>query len=98
MAHPVRCVVILAVLVAASPAKAVDFQGLGSFPDAFPLSIGGAISGDGLVVVGNSDSARALSQEAFRWTQAEGMIPLGDIEGGTFASGATDASFDGSVT
>jgi probable HAF family extracellular repeat protein len=38
-----------------------------------------------------------LSFEAFRWTQATGMIPLGDLPGGGFYSFANAVSADGSV-
>ncbi len=53
------------------------------------------VSGDGLVVVGDSDSASG--REAFRWTEATGMVGLGDFAGGPFRSGAVNTSFDGSV-
>ncbi|WP_288116567.1 hypothetical protein [Microcystis sp. M53598_WE2] len=54
-----------------------------------------AVSGDGSVIVGFSDSANGL--EAFRWTQATGMVGLGDLPGGGFGSFAFGASQDGSV-
>jgi probable HAF family extracellular repeat protein len=53
------------------------------------------VSGDGLVVVGASNSSLG-NFEAFRWTQA-GMVGLGDLAGGIFQSEAVAASFDGSV-
>ena len=72
--------------------------------DIFPLGdlAGGSfsstalgISADGLVVVGNSDSANG--QEAFRWTLSGGMVGLGDLPGGIFRSDARGISADGSV-
>lgn len=53
------------------------------------------MSGNGSVVVGISSSANG--DEAFRWTQAGGMVGLGDLAGGEFYSTAYDASTDGSV-
>ena len=54
------------------------------------------ISADGSVVVGSSYSAR--DEEAFRWTEAEGMVPLGDLAGGSFESLARSVSADGVST
>ncbi len=53
------------------------------------------VSADGTVVVGVSDSANGL--EAFRWTQAGGMVGLGDLAGGSFISVANGVSADGTV-
>jgi uncharacterized membrane protein len=47
------------------------------------------------VIVGSSHSANGT--EAFRWTEAGGMIGLGDLPGGTFLSAAYAVSADGSV-
>ena len=55
----------------AAPAQAASFKGLGY---AFPKGI----SADGSVVVGQS------RDQAFRWTQATGMVGLGDLPGGIF--------------
>jgi uncharacterized membrane protein len=59
------------------------------------ISQGADVSGDGSVIVGNSMGA--FGQEAFRWTAAEGMQPLGDLPGGNFQSRAHAVSADGSV-
>jgi probable HAF family extracellular repeat protein len=65
------------------------------------VSLGGlnssaqGISADGAVVVGFNNSA--AGREAFRWTQAGGMVGLGDLPGGGFASLARAASADGAV-
>jgi probable HAF family extracellular repeat protein len=59
-----------------------------------------AASFDGSVAVGGSRvgpyDAWTL-QEAFRWTGAEGMVGLGDLDGGGFFSMARDVSADGSI-
>ncbi len=71
--------------------------GLGFLPGA-PASgdsIAWAVSGDGTVVVGRSDSASG--DEAFRWTSASGMVGLGDLPGGYFDSYAYDVTPDGSI-
>jgi probable HAF family extracellular repeat protein len=47
-------------------------------------------------VVGESTTA-IISSEAFRWTQATGMVGLGDLPGSDFSSRATGVSADGSV-
>ena len=58
-----------------------------------------AVSGDGRVIVGRSRSSNADPErmEAFRWTEATGMVGLGDLPGGDFSSHATGVSNDGSV-
>ena len=54
-----------------------------------------AVSADGLVVVGQGNSA--LGDEAFRWTSMVGLVSLGDLPGGAFCSIARSVSGDGSV-
>jgi probable HAF family extracellular repeat protein len=54
-----------------------------------------ATSSDGTVVVGWSYLDNR--HEAFRWTESDGMIGLGDLPGGRFESQAFDVSGDGSV-
>jgi probable HAF family extracellular repeat protein len=66
------------------PAQAASFQGLGDLPGVVSLALATGVSADGSVVVGNSQSANGL--EAFRWTQATGMVGLGDLPGGDFRS------------
>ena len=61
------------------------------------LSNAYAVSADGSVVVGISRSVLTTEFEAFRWTNAGGMVGLGDLPGGSFRSGAVDVSADGSV-
>ena len=75
-------------------AFAASFQVLGNL-GRFPISWGYGVSGDGSTVVGASYSSSGV--EAFRWTQATGMVGLGDLPGGEFNSVAQQVSFDGSV-
>ncbi|MDJ0843814.1 PEP-CTERM sorting domain-containing protein [Crocosphaera sp.] len=79
-----------------------DLVPLGDLPGDTPFSVGFGISGDGQVVVGftdgpATDSIPGVPEEAFFWTEATGLIGLGDLPGGSFNSLAADASFDGSV-
>jgi probable HAF family extracellular repeat protein len=53
-------------------------------------------SADGSVIVGYSDTSTAFMQ-AFRWTQAGGMVALPDLPGGNEFSEALGVSADGSV-
>ena len=71
------------------------FRGLGDLPGGVFQSKARAISDDGSVVVGWSDSASGT--EAFRWTAASGVQTLGWLEGYTDESWAFDASYGGSV-
>ncbi|CAG0952928.1 hypothetical protein PHYC_00299 [Phycisphaerales bacterium] len=67
-------------------------------PGYAPASSAEAASNDGSVIVGWSRSMNSLNgTEAFRWTAATGMVPLGDLAGGAFQSWAYDVSGDGSV-
>ena len=81
----------------AVPAQAASFfTGLGFLPGgSFGTSEANGVSADGSVVVGVSQSANG--SEAFRWTQATGMVGLGDLSGGSFNSVAYGVSADGSV-
>ncbi len=80
----------------AFPAQAASFQGLGGLPGSFSSSATG-VSADGSVVVGSSTRTPMWTTEAFRWTQATGMVGLGDLPGGSFYSDANGVSADGSV-
>ena len=53
-----------------------------------------AVSADGTIIVGQSDSTRGL--QAYRWTAAGGMVGLGQLPGST-NSAAIAVSNDGSV-
>ena len=54
-----------------------SFLGLGDLPGGEYRSDATAVSANGKVVVGQSDSA--LGQEGFRWTRSDGMVGLGDL-------------------
>ena len=75
--------------------------GLGFLPSPANLarwSRAEAISANGLTIVGSSRSNNSQNGlEAFKWTQAGGMIGLGDLAGGAFQSFAYATSADGSV-
>jgi probable HAF family extracellular repeat protein len=74
--------------------------GLGDLPGATFDSRATAISTDGSTIVGSSITSQFMSpgsQIAFRWTQATGMVGLGDIAGGPALSDARAVSANGSV-
>jgi probable HAF family extracellular repeat protein len=70
------------------------FDFIGDLPGGADESWAHAVSSNGAVVVGSSDSASGI--QAFRWT-AEGMVGLGDLDGGSFSSTAYGVSGNGSV-
>lgn len=84
------------VMVAAVPADATDaLTGLGNFP--FGVGSGASsVNGDGTVVVGGGRTGLPGNSQAFRWTQASGMVGLGYLPGDTDSS-ANAVNRDGSV-
>src|SRR5262245_24493766 len=77
------------------------FQGLGDLPGGPFARIAWDASADGSVVIGYSVSGQQSPTtniyQAFRWTQAEGMVPIGWIPGGENEfSEAIGVSSDGS--
>ena len=63
-----------------------------------PFSSAYAASNDGSVIVGQSRSANSgQAGEAFRWTAATGMQPLGDLPTGGYQSWAYALTADGAV-
>jgi probable HAF family extracellular repeat protein len=83
-----------------NPARAASFQGLGDLPGGNFFSRALGVSGDGSTVVGTSNIGGGSLQpnEAFRWTQATGMIGLGNNSIGVQVnSQAFGISQDGSV-
>lgn len=76
-------------------------EGLGDLPEGDFYSVARTTSGDGKVVVGESRSGKDANEghtEAFRWTEATGMMEgLGNLGGATFDSVAYDVSRDGNV-
>jgi probable HAF family extracellular repeat protein len=69
--------------------------GLGDLPGNSHRSTANAISANGSVIVGESESASG--REAFIWTGINGMVGLGDLPGSGFYSTAQDISADGTV-
>jgi len=70
------------------------FRGLGRLPGG-NWSAATDVSDDGTVVVGWSRIGG--DKQAFRWTEAEGMVGLGDLPGGDDYSEAQAVSGDGSL-
>src|SRR5204862_5837485 len=56
-----------------------------------------AISADGSVIVGDSQTPNGSQLEAFRWTAQTGTVGLGDLPGGGFFSVANGVSADGNT-
>jgi len=69
----------------------------GNFSEATAVNAGGTVETDGTVVVGSSGNSFFGSiGQAFRWTEAGGMVGLGVLSGGTLSvAGAVNA--DGTV-
>ena len=72
----------------------IEIKGLGDLPEGDFASYAGAVNSDGSVVVGNSKST-SNNTEAFRWTQAGGMVGLGTLGGDYSVAAAVNS--DGSV-
>ena len=81
---------LLAFTMAADSASA-GFLPLSDLPGGRSFSFGLDVSADGQVVVGQGSSS--LGSEAFRWTQASGMVSIGAAP----LSAASAASADGGV-
>jgi probable HAF family extracellular repeat protein len=79
----------------ADPADEASFTVLPHFSAQARRTVAWGVSGDGSIVVGESDSAQGT--QAFRWTEAGGMEPLGDLAGGDVLSVAYAISDDGTV-
>lgn len=75
---------------------ATEFIRLGDLPGGEFDSAATAVTDDGKVACGYSDSG-GDRWEAFRWTQAEGIVGLGEISGGMFGSVCTALSADGDI-
>lgn len=90
---------VMAAMVALSPstvlADAPFFIPLGDLGGTVHMSRPHALSLDGVVAVGRSYSPSG--QEAFRWSEIEGMVGLGDLPGGDFCSTAWGVSGNGST-
>ncbi|MHB1033132.1 MAG: PEP-CTERM sorting domain-containing protein [Pirellulales bacterium] len=81
--------------------RAVGWNGAGDLLqiDSRPVTLSQAtgVSGNGSVAVGIGFGLSIPGFEAFRWTEATGMVGLGALGGVSPSSWATDASADGSV-
>lgn len=88
---------MVAVLCATASATvpAAAFRGLGDLPGGDTGSSATAISADGRVVVGVSQGEKG--QEAFYWTEQDGLVGLGYISDEDDFSRAWGVSADGSV-
>jgi probable HAF family extracellular repeat protein len=84
-----------AATVPSTPVHAQSFSGLGFLPGG-PFSRAQGVNADGTVVVGFGDAATGIVNEAFRWTQAGGMVGLGFLPGGNLSS-AFGVNADGTV-
>lgn len=79
-----------------APARTEAFQGLGDLSGGDFHSLALQVSDDGVLVVGSSIATSG--QQAFRWTQPEGMVSLGNLPGGGFKqSCAVGVSAEASV-
>ena len=78
-----------------------ELTGLGYLNNVTTIdSITTGISSDGSIVVGydlSDNGVDGLRYEAFRWTEAEGMVGLGDLAGGSFLSNAYGVNSNGTV-
>jgi len=79
----------------AASARQPAIYALGKLPG-HDVSDGFGISADGSVAVGRSIASHGVPYEAYRWTEAEGMIGMGFLPG-TTKSISLDVSADGSV-
>jgi uncharacterized membrane protein len=73
---------------------------LGDLAGGMFLTMATGASYDGSVIVGGGSSEENVipgTTEAFRWTEAQGLVGLDDLPGGLYASKAADVSSDGSV-
>lgn len=76
---------------------AVGMVDLGSIGGVAGTSEALAVSGDGLVIVGESSATVGGPARAFRWTLAGGMANLGTVDDSVGESRALDISTDGAV-
>ena len=81
----------------ASSALAHTFQGIGWLSDESPSSYASAISGDGLTVIGQSYYGPGSDPFTFRWTAADGMQVVPQLNPEWVYSQPTGVSYDGSV-
>jgi uncharacterized membrane protein len=75
---------------------------LGDLPGGFINSSARGLSADGSILVGTGSSQMSFAScsncvESFRWTAPDGLVPMGDVPGGSFDSRAYGISADGTV-
>src|SRR5258708_25351474 len=89
----------LGVIAGRPAAHAQSFQGRGFESPTDTVSRASGVSSDGSVIVGDGfPNPLSTSQQAFRWTSATGIVPLGFLSNsGTNTSTAVGVSADGSV-
>lgn len=96
---PSWCLVLVAFgWISSDPivSRAASLVPIGHLPGG-SVSEANAISADGRVVVGRAVSPGFPDGQAFRWTQAGGMVGLGDLPGAGTHSSAHAVSADGLV-
>lgn len=82
----------------ASAAPTPSFMGLGTTSTCRFPTVAFGVSADGSTVVGRCQNNTGNGAfEAFRWTEASGIVTLGDIPGGSYSSSAIGVSGNGSV-
>src|SRR5262245_41956875 len=90
-----QVVLVSFLLLGTSRAVAATLQPLGDLPGGSFYSYPLGVSGDGSVVVGQSETA--FGYEPFRWTAGGGMVGVGDLPGGGSFGAAAAVSADGAV-
>lgn len=90
-----KSLLTLTLLALVAPAGAAEFVPLGDLPGGAFLSRANAVSADGGVVVGYSETD--LGRAAFRWSREDGLQGLGELPTGTATSEALGVSADGRV-
>jgi len=83
------CCIVLCVAAASASAAEPAFYGVGDLPGGDTGSYAFAVSSDGSAVVGGSYSGYSQRQ-AFLWTVAGGMVPLGTGRGNSFGYAVAD--------
>ena len=88
-----RTLLAVACAVCAVSGNSASITSLGLLPGGTTATVTGC-SGDGSVVLGYCFATNG--KEAFAWRAATGMVGLGDLVGGGFASESRASNFDGS--
>lgn len=88
-----RTLLAVACAVCAVSGYSASITSLGLLPGGTTATVTGC-SGDGAVVLGYCFATNG--KEAFAWRAATGMVGLGDLVGGGFASESRASNFDGS--